>query len=181
VESREVTRVTVREIQFQKAPPIDLVTATAPNWTAVWFFATLSFLHWCICLPAFAHGRWEGYLSLIFASVFAGVTLISYRAKCEVAVLPVERRIRLRSGVGRLRLERSIAFDDVHGVRLTINEATRPSSHIEVLCDNEDIIWPPTSYPRQHALYLAVTMGVRLIKVIGDDPSESEPSARDRA
>jgi hypothetical protein len=52
-------RVTVREIQFQKAPPIDLVTATAPNWTAVWFFATLSFLHWCICVPAFAHGRWE--------------------------------------------------------------------------------------------------------------------------
>jgi hypothetical protein len=102
--------------------------------------------------------------------------LLSYRAKCEVAVLPVERRIRLRSGVGRLRLERSIAFDDIHGVRLTINEATRPSSHIEVLCDNEDIIWPPTPSPREDALYLAITMGVRLIKVVGEEPTEPETS-----
>ena len=172
----------VREqMQFQLSVPIDLITATSPNWTAVGFFGALSFLHWCICVPAFFHGRWEGYLSLIFASIFALVTLISYRARCEVAVLPAQRRIRLRSGVGRIQFERSIAFDDVHGIRLTINEATRPSSHIEVLCDNEDIDWPPTSYPRQDALYLAMTMGVRLIKVIGEDEPPSEPTFPSRA
>jgi hypothetical protein len=166
--------LTVRELDIQ-APPVELVHCTPPNWTAVGFFAGLSALHWIISLSAFYHGRWEGYLSLIFAIIFAGVTFVSFKAKCEVAVLPAERRIRLRSGLGRFRIERSITFADVHGVRLSLHEATRPSSHIELLCDNEDINWPPTHFPRQHALYLAMTLGVRLIKVLGEDPPPSAP------
>ena len=41
-------------------------------------------------------------------------------------------------------------------------------SHIDIQCGGEDIECPPTSIPRQQALYLAMTMGVTLIKIYGD-------------
>ncbi len=164
-----------REVEIPVAPPPDLVLHSAPNWTAVVFFAALSFLHLSIALPAFARHRWEGYLSLFFGIVFAGVAALSYRAKYEIAILPRERRIRLRNGLKRLHLQRFIAFTDVHGVRLTLcNASGRGESRIELLCDNEDIECPPTHIPRQEALCLAVLLGVRLIKVSPDGTPERD-------
>ena len=168
-----------RDVVIPAAPPRDLVLHTAPNWTAVIFFAGLSFLHLAIAIPAFSKHRWEGYLSLFFGLAFLGASLVCHRAKCEIAILPRERRIRLRSGLKRLHLQRFIDFSDVHGVRLTLSHASgRGESRIELLCDNEDIECPPTHVPRQEALCLAVLLGVRLIKVLPDGTPEPEVSSR---
>ena len=168
-----------REVEIPVAPPPDLVLHSSPNWTAVIFFAVLSFLHLSIALPAFAKHRWEGYLSMFFGLAFVGVALLSYRAKYEIAILPRERRIRLRNGLKRFHLQRFIAFADVHGVRLTIcNYSGRGESRIELLCDNEDIECPPTHIPRQEALCLAVLLGVRLIKVSPDGTPEPHVTVR---
>jgi hypothetical protein len=39
---------------------------------------------------------------------------------------------------------------------------------IELVCEHEVLECPPSSIPRQEALCLAVTMGVRLVKVYGE-------------
>ena len=159
--------------------PHDLILQGPANWTAVVFFAVLSFLHFAIALPAFAHYRWEGYLSLFFASVFVGASVVSYLARCEITILPSQRRIRLRSGLRRLNLQRYIDFSDVHGVRLTMSHPSgRGESRIELLCDNEDIECPPTHIPRQEALCLALLMGVRLIKVTPEGSCEPDATGR---
>lgn len=171
--------VKTRDIAIPAAPPRDLVLRSSPNWTAVTFFAALSFLHLSIAVPAFSKHRWEGYLSLFFGLTFLGVALLSYRAKFEIAILPTERRIRLRNGLKRLHLQRFIEFADVHGVRLTLSHPSgRGESRIELLCDNEDIECPPTHIPRQEALCLAVLLGVRLIKVSPDGTNEPDVTTR---
>jgi len=162
-----------REVVATYAParPRDLILKTPANWTAVVFFAVLSGLHLSIALPAFYRGHWEGYLSLIFGTLFLMVSVISYLARFELAILPNERRIRLGSGVGPLRFQRWIPFDDVHAVRLTFTTGRRgkcTESCIQILCDNEDLECPPTTIPRQEALFLAITLGVQLIKVTND-------------
>jgi hypothetical protein len=163
------------------APPRDLVLRSSPNWTAVIFFAGLSFLHFSIAIPAFLHGRWEGYVSAFFATTFAGVTWLSCRFKFELAILPRAKVIRLRRGLRRMYFQRFIPFGDVHGVRLTTSHPSRRrrargESRIELLCDNEDIECPPTSIPRQQALFLAILLGARLIKVNDHEaPEPSEP------
>lgn len=157
----------------------DLILLGPANWTAVVFFGVLSFLHFSIALPAFAWHRWEGYLSMFFGGAFLGAAIVSYLARCEIAILPSQRRIRLRSGLRRLHLQRYIDFSDVHGVRLTMSHPSGcGESRIEVLCDNEDIECPPTRIPRQEALCLALLMGVRLIKVTPD--GEHNPELPDR-
>src|SRR5947208_351095 len=93
----------------------DLVLRFPRNWTAVVFFACLATLHWCICIPAFVHGRWEGYLSLTFATIFTAVSFACSRLKTELAILPGEKSLRLRTSVGRLRYERSIPFKSIRG------------------------------------------------------------------
>ena len=155
----------------------DLVFRTPVNWTYVIFFACLGLLHLTIATLAFLHQRYEAYLSVALGTVFVAASIIASRCRFEMAILPVERRIRLRSGTGRMHYQRYVSFADVHGIRLTLSDPTdSPSSRIEVLCDNEDFECPPTNIPRQEALCLAVLMGVRLIKVCDDD--EAESSAR---
>jgi hypothetical protein len=171
-----------REVVATYAParPRDLVLKTPANWTAVIFFAVLSGLHFSIALPAFYRGHWEGYLSLIFGCTFLAVSVIAYFARYEMTILPRERRIRVRNGVGPLRFQRSIPFDDVHAVRLTFCTGRRgrcTESCIEVLCDNEDLECPPTTIPRQEALFLAITLGVQLIKVTNDTDALPERSS----
>jgi hypothetical protein len=152
----------------------DLVFRTPVNWTYVVFFACLGALHLTIATLAFLHGRWEAYLSMALGTIFVAVAVVAQRCRFELAILPRERRIRLRSGTQRVNYQRFIPFTDVHGIRLTLGDTCdAPSSRIEVLCDNEDIECPPTSIPRQEALCLAMLMGVRLIKVCDDDtPSD---------
>jgi hypothetical protein len=85
----------------------------------------------------------------------------------------------LRTGYRRICVERSIPFTDVHGVRLTMIGRDAPlACRVEVLCDNEDLECPPTSVPRQEALCLALTMGVPLIKVLGEDENEIAAAQR---
>lgn len=160
------------------ALPRDVVLQGSPNWTAVIFFGVLSALHLSVALPAFARARWEGSTSLLFAAAFVGITVVSYLARSEISIQPLQKRIRVRNGLRRLHFQRFIAFSDVHGVRLTLSNPGGSESRIELLCDNEDIECPPTRIPRQEALCLAVLIGVRLIKVLPDGFIEPEPSER---
>jgi len=158
-----------RELSYESAgepSPTNLVLRSPPNWTAVCFFGGLGALHLTIWGMAIAHGKTEGYMSLVFGVAFLLNSLASYLTCFEVAVLPAERRVRLRTGYRQLRLERSIPFSQVHGVRLTLTpDPDHKSGRVDLLCNHEDIACPPTSVARVEALCLAVTMGVRLIKV----------------
>jgi len=150
-------------------PARDLIFRSPPNWTAVIFFATLALLHTCICVPAFFHGRWEGYMSLTFALIFTTVSILSLRFVNEMAVLPIERQVRVRTGVGRVNYERRIPFTAIRGVRLTLYaNGPRAESRIELLCTGDDLECPPTTVPREEALCLAMTMNVPLIKAFAE-------------
>ena len=166
--------ITREAIATTSPPSRDLMLRSPPNWTAVVFFAALSGLHCAIAFPAFYHGRWEGYLSLIFAVVFAIASIVAYFARYELTILPARRCIRIRHLIAFVRFQRLIAFDDVHAVRLTLNGSRE--SRIEILCDNEDIDCPPTTIPRQEALFLAILLGVQLIKVCDDLPIREDRS-----
>src|SRR5215204_2473456 len=48
----------------------DVTLRTPVNWTAVLFFAGLSALHLFLAGTAVYHGRWSGFLSIIFGVVF---------------------------------------------------------------------------------------------------------------
>lgn len=181
--------MTTRQISVTEASATsaarDLTFRTPPNWTAVWFFAFLSALHLSIAIPAFYHGRWEGFLSAAFGVVFAGVALLCRLVCSDMTIEQRSRRIRLRTGCGRCAIERFIPFQSVHGVRLMMMGKSPSNSRIELLCDNEDLQCPSTDVPRQQALCLAMTMNVRLIKVFSEelpeptvrlDPIESDRS-----
>src|SRR3712207_6208422 len=127
-------------------PPVtDLVLRSAPNWTILLLCAGMAGLHLCNAVPAFLKGRYEGYLSMVFAAVFIAAALVCWRTVSEIAVLKGERRIRIRTGCGRVRIQRYVPFRQVHGVRLTFQSGAAPTSaRLEVLCENEDLECPPT-------------------------------------
>src|SRR5687768_13638811 len=147
----------------------DVKLRTPVNWTAVIFFAALGALHLFMAGTAFYHGRWDGYLSFIFGVAFTIVSIVCGLIGTELTVLADERRLRVRSGTRRVYFERFIPFAKVRSVRLTLLNARRPqNSTIELVCDHEVVDCPPTTIPREEALCLAMTIGVRLIKVFGD-------------
>jgi hypothetical protein len=147
----------------------DVTLQTPVHWTAVLFFAALAALHLFMAATAAHNGRWDGHLSLIFGVGFSAVAVTCGLVGTEVALLAQERRLRLRTGTRRFYYERSIPFTKIRSVRLTLLSARRPrSSTIELVCDHEVIDCPPTSIPREEALCLAMTLGVRLVKVFGD-------------
>ena len=151
------------------APATQVVLRTGPNWTAVFFFCGLGALHLFLATTAFLHERWEGYLSLIFAIAFIAVGSACAMVRVEMALQNEEHRLRLRTGTRRIYMERFVAFNKIHLVRLTLLHPRNPeTARIEVVCDGEVIECPPTTVPREEALCLALTMGVRLIKVYGD-------------
>ena len=162
--------------------PAELTLRTAPNWTGVAFFAGLALLHLRVAVPAFLAGKWEGYLSLIFATLFIGAAIIAARFRFELTILAGQRQLRLRHGLRRFHLERTIPFAAVHGVRLTLPAPGRrpETARIELLCPGDDIVCPPTRIPRQQALYLAILMQVQLIKVM-DDAMPGDSPIRDRS
>jgi hypothetical protein len=156
----------------------DLVLRSPPNWTAVGFFGMLGALHLMISIPTLIGGRWEGYLSLAFGTIFVCVSGLCTQCRYEMAVLGSKRRVRLRSGAGRFCLERCIPFSVIRGVRLTLCD--RPHCHeskIELLCPLEDVACPPTHIPRQEALFLAMALNVPLTKVLDEVP-DAPPSDR---
>src|SRR5437870_6850803 len=96
-----VTDSREQERERDPVPPFaDLVLRGAPNWTAVWFFAMLGGLHLSVAIPALLEGRW-GYVSLIVGTIFVTASAVSYGFRAEVAMLTSQRRLRLRTGVGR--------------------------------------------------------------------------------
>lgn len=148
---------------------INVTLRTPVNWTAVIFFGGLSSLHLFMAGTAVYHGRWDGYLSIVFGVLFAFVTVACALIGTELTVLRDDRQLRLRTGTRRIYFERLVPFADVRSVRLTLLNARRPqSSTIELVCDHEVIDCPPTNIPREEALCLAMTLGVRLVKVFGD-------------
>lgn len=166
-----------RDAVARFAPTQELILRSPPNWTAIVFFAALSILHLVIAFSALDHGRWEGYLSLLFACGFGLVACACCFARHELTILSADRRIRLRNRLGPVRFDRFVDFTDIQAIRLTLSSSRSPrESRIELLCEGEDIDCPPTTVPRQEALYLAILMGVRLIK-ISNDPL---PQTQDR-
>jgi hypothetical protein len=147
----------------------DLTLRTPVNWTAVIFFGLLAALHLFMAATAFYHARWDGYLSFMFGIAFTLVTIACALIGTELTVLADQRSLRLRTGTRRIYFERCVPFAHVRSVRLTLLNARRPrSSTIELVCDHEVIDCPPTTIPREEALCLAMTLGVRLVKVFGD-------------
>jgi hypothetical protein len=161
---------------FGEQPPPTLILRTPPNWTVIGFLGALGLLHLTIWTIAILHHHTEGYLSLAFGCVFVLASVATWLSTVEIAVLPIERRVRLRIGYRRLCAERSISFSKIRGVRLTLSpDPDHGSGHVELLCDDESISCPPTTVARQEALCLAITLGVRLIKV--SDGLQPEPPA----
>ena len=147
----------------------DVVLHTPRNWAAVLFLAGLGALHLFLASTAFFHRRWEGYLSLIFAVAFGVASVACAMFRTELAVLAAARQLRIRTGTRRLYIERVVPFGAIRSVRLTLLDPTSPTSaQIELVCAREVIECPPTRIPREEALCLAVTMGVRLVKVYGE-------------
>jgi hypothetical protein len=159
----------------------DLVLRSPPNWTAVCFAGMLGAAHLAVALPSLALGRWQSHLSLLLGVVFVVAALVGYRFRSEIALMPSRRHVRLRTGVGRLRYERFIPFSGVRAVRLTVEPGLRARSTeslIELLCNGEDVPCPPTTIPRQQALFMAMALNVPLIKVSEDTPAprQTEPA-----
>src|SRR3982751_4183256 len=98
------------DVPAQARPVADLVFRTSVNWTYVLFFACLGGLHLTIATLAFLHGRFEAYLSIVLGLIFVGVSMVAYRCTFELASLPRERRMRLRSGTRRMHYQRYIPF-----------------------------------------------------------------------
>jgi hypothetical protein len=142
----------------------------------VLFLAGLGGLHLAMCTHAFIHGRWEGFLSLIFGVVFSLAAAACAVIRSEVVVFKDDAQILLRTGIHRFHWERAVRFENVRSVRLTmLHQHKTHESRIEVVCDGEVIECPPTDVPRQEALCLALLMDVRLVKVYGyDAPDVSE-------
>lgn len=153
------------------ARPSDLVMRYPPNWTAVIFFAVMSFLHLVNGLGAFWKGRIEGELSAILGVVFVIATVVALRLRNELAVRPSAGDLHLRTSLGRVWFERHVSFRSVRAVRLFLTPKKGiAESRIEILCDGESIECPTTHVPRQEALYLAMAMDVELIKVCEAEP-----------
>jgi hypothetical protein len=106
----------------------------------------------------------------VFGSILSVAAGAIYVFHYEVAFLPLSRAVRLRHGFNRAFTERTVRFDQVRAVRLTLDDGARPhDAVIELLCPLEDIACPPTRIPRQEALYLAMMIGVPLLKVSSTD------------
>jgi hypothetical protein len=129
-------------------------------------------MHLSVSIPSFIAGYWEGYLSALLGTTFVGVSIACWFARFELSVLKDQKRLRLRHGTRHIALERSVPFEHICGVRLTLTPPPRQiDSRIELLCHNGDIECPPTPVPRQFALYLAMTMDVRLIRISPEKPA----------
>lgn len=159
-----MTRLDVDRI----AAHTDVTLRSPANWTVVGFFACLSGLHLFIATTSFIHHRWESFMSVIFGVAFALAAVLCYLCRCELAVLTRPRVLRIRTGTKRLYFQRTISFDEIQRVRLTLLDPASPkSATIELVCAEEVIECPPSNVPRQEALCLAMTLNARLVKVYG--------------
>ncbi len=165
-----------REIEAD--PKTSGVTFRSPrNWTAVMFFGALGGLHLSIAATSFIAYRWEAHMSVVFGAAFSIVALACVLARQEIAVLPEERHVVVRTGFKRLSVCRVAPFANVTSVRVTLLGRDYGESSVAIVCKHEDIELPPTRTPRQEGLLLAMLINVRLVKVYGDGPPP-EPAQR---
>ncbi len=132
-----------------------------PNWTIVGFFTLLGGVHFVIAVRAMFAGRWESYLSLLLGTLFLLGVVVALLHRSEIGIQVSRRQIILRRGVARWTTHRVIPFAEVVAVRLTRDGEW----HIEIVCTAEEIRIPATRVPRQEALFLAMMLDVKLIKV----------------
>ena len=167
-----------REIETDAIPRRQALVFRNPrNWTAVGFFGALSLLHLGMAATALLHYRWEAHMSVVFGVMFALISAGCGLVRHDVCVLPDRRRVVVRTALGRVAFERAVPFAAVALVRVTLLGRNNRESSVSIVCGHEEIEMPPTSTPRQQALLLAMTMGVRLVKVYGDGPPP-EPAER---
>lgn len=167
-----------RESDASPPPFADVTLRTPPNWTVVCFAGMLGLVHLSVALPSAFAGRWACHLSLAIGTICVAACLVGYHCRFEMAVLTSQRRVRLRTGVGRFCFERFIPFSGVRAVRLMVEQGVRAAhteSTIELLCRGEDVLCPPTTIPRQQALFMAMALNVPLIKVSEDTPGPAAP------
>src|SRR4051812_4378492 len=117
----------------------ELVLRSPMNWTIVLFLSLLAMLHLGVASAAFLRGRWEGYLSLALGILLAIAAGVVSRIRSEVHIRPAERRVLVRTGLRRFRIEQSVPFEDIRGVRLTLLPGGATEARIEILCDNADL------------------------------------------
>ena len=147
----------------------ELVLHGRPNWPAAVFFACVAALHVYLAIHCFTTSLWEALISTLLGGCFVLVSLMCALARSQIAIRPRERQIHIHGGVGRLAIDRDTPFSAVRGVRVTLWQSRRgPRSRLEILCHGEEIPCPPTTIPRQQALYLALVMNVPLIKISDD-------------
>jgi len=136
------------------------------NWTGVVFFGMLGFLHWGLAMSAVRGGA---QLSIVFGAIFVGVALGLGVVRREVVVLAGRGRIFVEMVVGQgVIYRRSIAFSRVTCVRVLMLGPGRMESSVVVVCEGEDVELPFSRTPRQMGLLLAMTIGVRLVKIYGN-------------
>jgi hypothetical protein len=151
----------------------DLTLRSRPNWTAVGFLGLLAGLHVSVAVPALLVGRWEGYLSCVFATLLTAAATLVFHIRTDVTLLGgTQRRVRVHTRIGPVRVGwREIPFARVHGVRVTLGpRASRDDSFVELLCAGHDgdVLCPPTAVPRQQGLLIAMMIGVPLVKAWDD-------------
>jgi hypothetical protein len=112
-------------------------------------------------------GRWGAHMSVVFGMIFAAVAVGFFLTRRDIMVRPERRRVIVRTGWRGIGFERSIPFSSVLSVRVTLL-GERGESCVTIVCAEDDLELPPTETPRQHALLLAMTMGVKLVKVYGE-------------
>jgi len=156
-----------------------VILRSPPNWTAVAFFGSLGLLHLGIATSALLSSRWEAHMSLIFGTLFGTVGIISIFVRHHVEIAPQQKRILLRSGLGRFSYRRAVPFSNVLSVRVILAER-HCDSCVSIVCADRDIEIPPSRTPRQQALALAMALNVRLIKVYAEsiDPEPANRIAR---
>jgi hypothetical protein len=156
--------------------PDAVILRSPPNWTAVAFFGALGALHLTIATSAFLNSRWGAHMSVIFGTIFCGIGVISLFARHQIEIAPADRRIRLRTGIGRFSYRSEVPFCNVLSVRVIVSPRHCDSS-VSIICAHRDIEIPPTDTPRQQALALALALNVRLIKVYAE-PMVADPAER---
>lgn len=164
-----------RQLAFNSHPS-PVILRWSRNWTAISFFGALGLLHLGIALAAFWSHRWEAHMSVIFGSLFTTVAIMCFLTRHEVVIRPDRRRIDLCMRVAFAQFRRCVNFAKVMNVRVTLL-GDQSESTVNIICEDEDIELPPSRTPRQEALLLAMTMGVRLVKVYPDAPPP-EPARR---
>jgi hypothetical protein len=155
-----------------------LVMRTHPSRAVVIALSALALIHVAIASPGLVARPPRGGMSLAFGTAFALLAVACQTWRVEYRVLPAKRLLRVSAGFGPVSVRRNIPFRRIRGVRLTVSDTGRHASesHVDLLCDREELRCPSTPLPRQQALCLAILMRVPLTKILGDSTVTPPPA-----